>query len=45
MDQEVNQFMANTLTMKIFKEDMLMLVYSQWQIMEETLIHLNILLP
>jgi hypothetical protein len=32
MDHQVSLFMENILMMKILKEDMLVLVYSQWQI-------------
>ena len=44
MDQEENQSMENTLTMKIFSEDTLMLDFFQWLIMEEIQIHHSFLL-
>jgi hypothetical protein len=42
MELGENLYMGSILMMKTFKEDMLMLDYFQWLIMEETQIHHSI---
>ena len=42
MEKEENQFMVNFLMMKILKEDMLVLDYYQWEMLEEIQIQVNL---